>query len=72
MAGVRAMILDETWVATTQLDSSAVAVHVVVGKVVLVVEEDGKLGGSEQLKIWCWIVDCPRNVVGVCYVLIID
>ncbi len=45
------MIPDETCAATTQLDSSAIAVHVVAGKVVLVIEEGGKLGDSKQVKI---------------------
>jgi hypothetical protein len=72
MTGVLGMIPDKTLAATTQLDSSAVAVHVVAGKVVLVVEEGGKLGDSKQVEIQGWIVDHPRNIVGVCYVLVID
>ncbi len=72
VAYVLAMIPDKAQATTTWLDGSAVAVHVIAGDVVFVVEEGSKLGDSKQVKIQVLIVDCTGNVVGVFDILVIN
>jgi hypothetical protein len=66
------MIPNKARATATGFHCGAVAIHVVAGERISVIEEFGELWNSEEIKVRCRIVNCVGNIVDVLNIPLVD
>jgi hypothetical protein len=69
---VPAVIPNEARATATGFNCGSVAIHVVAGEQIAVVEKFGQLGNSEKVEVQGRIINCVGNIVDMFNVSVVD